>query len=150
VSGNGGYSTPAGARPAKPGTYYWVASYSGDPNNRAVSSVCAAEPIVVVDPGRASAHGPQGCIATSAPVYVTGREIRSVTFYMDGPRRKLRTVAHPDKKGRYLIHIAARELSPHIHRVEMLVVFEPRSKTKPKTMHVVLARCPSPAPVFTG
>jgi hypothetical protein len=150
VSGNGGYSTPAGARPAKPGTYYWVASYSGDPNNRALSSACAAEPIVVVDPGRASAHGPAECIATSAPVYVTGREIRSVTFYMDGPRRRIGTVEHSDGKGRYLIHIAARELSSHVHRVEMVVVFEPRSKTKPKTMRVVVARCPPPAPVFTG
>jgi hypothetical protein len=150
VTGNGGYSTPTGAIPAKAGTYYWVASYSGDPNNRAVSSACAVEPIVVVDPGRASAHGPEACIATTAPVYVTGREIRSVTFYMDGPRRRIGTVEHPDTKGRYLIHIAARELSSHVHRVEMVVVFDPRSKTKPKTMRVLVDRCPPPTPVFTG
>jgi hypothetical protein len=150
VSGNGAYSTPAGARPAKPGTYYWVASYSGDANNRSVSSACAAEPVVVVDPGLASAHGPEGCIVTSAPVYVTGREIRSVTFYMDGPRRRIGTVEHADHKGRYLVHIAARELSSHVHRVETVVVFEPRSKTRPKTMRVPVARCPPPAPVFTG
>jgi hypothetical protein len=81
---------------------------------------------------------------------VTGRQIKSVTFYMDGPRRKLRAVAHADKKGRYLINISARELSSGVHRVEIVVVFEPKSKTKPKTMHVVLERCPPPRPLFTG
>jgi hypothetical protein len=69
---------------------------------------------------------------------------------MDGPRRRIRTVEHSDNKGRYLIHIAAHELSSHVHRVVMVVVFEPRSKTKPKTMRVLVARCPPPHPVFTG
>src|SRR2546430_16336382 len=41
VSGDGDYETPAGAAPAAAGTYYWVASYSGDANNEGVSSGCA-------------------------------------------------------------------------------------------------------------
>jgi hypothetical protein len=41
---------PSGEYPANAaGTYFWVASYSGDAHNRGVSSGCAAEP-VVVDP----------------------------------------------------------------------------------------------------
>src|SRR5207302_1434748 len=47
VSGNGVYTTANGASPAATGTYYWVASYSGDANNKAVSSGCADEPITV-------------------------------------------------------------------------------------------------------
>src|SRR5437868_4276568 len=35
VSGDGDYETPAGAAPAAAGTYYWVASYSGDEIGRA-------------------------------------------------------------------------------------------------------------------
>src|SRR5438132_1383517 len=38
VSGNGDYSTPAGSSPTQAGTYYWVASYSGDANNKEARS----------------------------------------------------------------------------------------------------------------
>jgi FG-GAP-like repeat len=39
VSGTGPYSTP-GFTATEPGTYRWVASYSGDANNEAVSGAC--------------------------------------------------------------------------------------------------------------
>src|SRR5204862_2942214 len=47
VTGNGDYVTPAGASPTQAGTYYWVASYSGDGNNKAIASGCADEPVVI-------------------------------------------------------------------------------------------------------
>src|SRR5207244_2822202 len=47
VSGNGDYSTPAGSSPTQAGTYYWVASYSGDANNKEATSGCADEPVVI-------------------------------------------------------------------------------------------------------
>jgi hypothetical protein len=153
VTADGDYTTPAGVKLTKAGTYYWVAAYTGDANNRAVSSACAAEPIVVhprPPAGHATVHGPLECIVTSAPVYVTGHEIKSVTFYLDGPRRKLATVGHPDHKHRFIIHVSAHELTSHMHHVEIVVDFEPRSKTKPKTMRVLLERCPPPRPLFTG
>src|SRR5262249_4626475 len=84
VSANGAYGTPSGAAPSAAGTYYWVATYSGDANNNGVSSACAAEPVVVnapAQPGTATAHGPSECAVSNAPVYVTGRGIKSVTFY---------------------------------------------------------------------
>src|SRR5947208_463908 len=34
VTGNGGYPTPSGASPVPAGTFYWVAVYSGDANNK--------------------------------------------------------------------------------------------------------------------
>jgi hypothetical protein len=155
VSANGAYSTPSGAAPKVPGTYYWVATYSGDTNNQGVSSTCAAEPVVVnavpvvpVVPGAASAHGPSECVVSNAQVYVTGRQIKSVTFYLDGPNVK--TVTRPDKKGRYLININTRNMRAGVHRIKTVVNFVPSSKTKSKTMYVVVARCRPPRPVFTG
>src|SRR5258706_906713 len=47
VTGNGDYATPSGASPTPAGTYYWVATYSGDANNEGASSGCAAEPVAV-------------------------------------------------------------------------------------------------------
>src|SRR2546427_572641 len=38
VDGDGEYSTPQGASPTQAGTYYWVASYSGDANNKEATS----------------------------------------------------------------------------------------------------------------
>src|SRR5207244_1430909 len=33
--------------PTQAGTYYWVASYSGDANNKEATSGCAEEPVVI-------------------------------------------------------------------------------------------------------
>jgi hypothetical protein len=85
---------------------------------------------------------------SNARVYVTGRQIKSVTFYLDGP--KVKTLARSDKKGRYLVKINARKLGFGVHRVRIVVVFVPSSKNKSKTMYVLVARCRPPRPVFTG
>jgi hypothetical protein len=156
VSANGAYGTPSGAAPSAAGTYYWVATYSGDANNNGVSSACAAEPVVVnapVEPGTASAHGPSECVVSKAQVFVVGRQIKSVTFNLDPPKGKrasVKTVTRPDKKGRYLVNYNARELGSGVHRVKIVVAFKPSAKTKSKTMNVVVARCRPPRPVFTG
>src|SRR5262245_47308574 len=42
VSGNGSYTTLAGLIPTQAGTYWWTASYGGDPNNNSASSGCGA------------------------------------------------------------------------------------------------------------
>jgi uncharacterized repeat protein (TIGR01451 family) len=47
VSGNGTYTTPTGFVPTVPGTYQWVARYSGDPNNHRVVSELGDEPQTV-------------------------------------------------------------------------------------------------------
>src|SRR5439155_13333895 len=70
VSANGEYETPHGASPTAAHTYYWVATYSGDANNKEARSGCADEPITVnprpaiavlpaqVISGLAAPHGP--------------------------------------------------------------------------------------------
>jgi uncharacterized repeat protein (TIGR01451 family) len=47
ISANGTYSTPTGFQIANAGTYYWVASFSGDSNNNAFTSGCNDEPVGV-------------------------------------------------------------------------------------------------------
>ena len=47
VDDNGTFETPTGVKVDSAGTYYWVASFSGDSNNNKVSSGCADEPVVV-------------------------------------------------------------------------------------------------------
>src|SRR5207244_4433848 len=47
VGKDGDYETPHGSSPSAAGSYYWVASYSGDANNKAASSGCGDEPITV-------------------------------------------------------------------------------------------------------
>jgi len=51
VTGNGVYSTVNGFVPTIAGTYHWVASYSGDSNNKAVSSLPANGAEVAVGAG---------------------------------------------------------------------------------------------------
>jgi Putative Ig domain len=47
VNGNGSYTTPAGYTPTAPGTYWWTASYGGDPSNPATSTACGDEQVVI-------------------------------------------------------------------------------------------------------
>src|SRR5437588_394593 len=53
TNGNATYETPKGATLGSVGTYYWVASYSGDHNNSATKSGCEAEPVEVTPAGPA-------------------------------------------------------------------------------------------------
>jgi hypothetical protein len=52
VAGSGTYTTSATYTPPGAGTYYWVVTYSGDPNNFGAVSPCGAETTIVnpVDP----------------------------------------------------------------------------------------------------
>lgn len=49
VNGNGAYVSTPSYTPLAEGTYRWIASYSGDANNNAVSGACddAGESVVV-------------------------------------------------------------------------------------------------------
>ena len=47
VDDNGTFETPTGVKLQNAGTYYWVATFSGDPNNLSAGSGCADEKVVV-------------------------------------------------------------------------------------------------------
>jgi hypothetical protein len=167
VSGDGTYETPSGAVLGVAGTYYWVASYSGDHENTGATSGCADEPVevtpqpveakpvpvVVVLPekvisGEAQPHGPAACVAPTTTVYITGREIVSATFFLDG--HKVKTVRKPDAHGRYGIKISAQKLKYGVHRIKVIVTFEGKSQTAAKSLRILAFRCHPPQPKFTG
>jgi uncharacterized repeat protein (TIGR01451 family) len=50
IAANGSYTTPNGFAIQNAGTYYWVASFSGDANNNSFTSDCNSEPVVVNAP----------------------------------------------------------------------------------------------------
>lgn len=50
VNGAGSYRTSPGFTSNKVGTWRWTAAYSGDVNNVAVASACAAEPVAILAP----------------------------------------------------------------------------------------------------
>src|SRR5256886_234530 len=47
VEGSGESAAPQGASPTQAGTYYWVATYSGEANNKEAVSGCADEPVKI-------------------------------------------------------------------------------------------------------
>jgi hypothetical protein len=47
VTGNGAYTTPAGANPSQAGSYWWTASYSGDANNNPAATSCGDESVTI-------------------------------------------------------------------------------------------------------
>jgi hypothetical protein len=165
VSGNGDYATPHGAAPTA-GTYYWVASYSGDANDKEAQSGCADEPVTVGQPpaavvapatvvaqtkvvsGVATPHGPLECVAPTARTYIEGRQIASATFYLDG--HKMKTLTKPDRSRRFGITVSTSKLTFGVHRVKVRVVFKAGSETKPETMRILIFRCRPPRPTFTG
>jgi hypothetical protein len=94
VSGNGDY-TSAPFTPTRAGTYRWVASYSGDGNNDAVTTFCddAAEAVVVGNPtvhptltSTASASAPAGSsISDTAHLAGGSGPTGTITFSVYGP-----------------------------------------------------------------
>jgi hypothetical protein len=81
-------------------------------------------------------------------VFVKGRQIKSVTFFVNG--HKVKTVRHPDKHGRYAITVSAAGGGATVDRVKAVVRFVTSSQTKTKTLHLAVIRCPQPKPEFTG
>jgi hypothetical protein len=67
VSGNGSYTTPAGAKPAQAGTYWWTASYSGDSHNTQAATACGAELVSIskASPAIATAPSAGGTIGSA-------------------------------------------------------------------------------------
>ena len=93
---NGNASVPApGYTTNADGTYNWVATYSGDPNNVGASSSCGAESVVVsknntsITTEQSNADGATVGTAIKDTAHVTGNSpTGSVTFFLYGPGDK--------------------------------------------------------------
>jgi uncharacterized repeat protein (TIGR01451 family) len=113
----------------------------------------AVLPEVVAAPGAAKLRGPSGCLLKpTAKVYVTGSQILSVRFMLDG--KKIGTSTKADKLGRFAATIVRKNAKPGTHRVQAIVTFKSVSKTKPRTLQLRFSRCgevkPARAKGFTG
>ena len=72
---SGGVATSTGYTATATGTYYWVATYNGDTNNKSVTSGAALEPVTVNSPPTAN------CVSITA---VEGEAITPVTMTASG------------------------------------------------------------------
>jgi hypothetical protein len=100
--------------------------------------------------GRARIAGARTCPVSAFSVRVTGRQIRRVTFTVDG--RRVATVTRADRLGRWQARIDPRRLRTGTHRVRARVEFN-RGAGPSRTLRMSFRTCAAArqvAPNFTG
>jgi hypothetical protein len=101
--------------------------------------------------GRARIAGARTCPVSASNVRVTGRQIRRVTFTIDG--RRVATVTRADRLGRWHARVDPRRLRTGLHRVQARVEFS-RGAGSARTLRTSVRTCARPAaqvaPSFTG
>jgi hypothetical protein len=101
------------------------------------------------DSGSAKLHASQGCVlGNRAKVAVTGSNIDTVAFYVDGKR--IKTVTTPTSTGRFVISMRCSRLSFGAHRGRAVVTFEAGSSPAKRTLRFQITRGRQSSPRFTG
>jgi hypothetical protein len=100
--------------------------------------------------GRARLSGPSGCVPRPFNATVRGRQIRRVTFFVDGRRVAIRKAKRGQRTFR--ARIRPGRLSIGVHRVTARVVFRTASRTRARTLVLSFQHCArqAPSPRFTG
>jgi hypothetical protein len=100
--------------------------------------------------GRARLRGPSGCVYRTFRANVSGRQIRRVTFFVDGKRVAVRRARNGQRT--FTAKVTPGRLSIGVHRVTARVVFRTASRTRPRTLVLSFQRCArqAPSPRFTG
>ena len=100
--------------------------------------------------GRARLSGPSGCVYKPFNAVVRGRQIRRVTFFVDGRRIVIRKAKRGQRT--FKARIRPSRLSVGVHRVTARVVFRTPSRTRPRTLVLSFQHCArlAPSPRFTG
>ena len=100
--------------------------------------------------GTARLQGPSGCVSRPFNAVVRGRQLRRVTFFVDGRRVATRSV----RRGQRLVTLRIRpsRLGVGVHRVTARVVFRTASRTRARSLVLSFQRCgrQAPSPRFTG
>ena len=111
----------------------------------------AASPIStpLVTPGSAQIAGPRGPVSGPFVVTVTGRDIKKVTFRLDG--RRMRSVRARPGRSKFTLRIDPRRQSRRVHRITARVTFATPGRT-PTTLRLIYRRPPASArpPRFPG
>ena len=79
------------------------------------------------------------------PAAVNGRQIRRVTFFVDGRRVAVRRGTRNGQR-RFTARVTPGRLSLGVHRVTARVVFRTASRTRPRTLVLSFQRCARQAP----
>ena len=114
-----------------------------------VSSPDGAEPVAASsaedepDTGEARLSGPTDCVRGPFRVRVSGSEISSVTFFVDGRQRRM--VRADGDGGEFALRVDPREQSDRVHRVRADARFESATATRPESMRLTYQRCPQTA-----
>jgi hypothetical protein len=117
----------------------------------AVAPARAVQGVRAVSRGRARIAGARTCPVSAFNVRVTGRQIRRVTFTVDG--RRVAAVTRADRLGRWQARVNPRRLRAGLHRVRARVEFN-RGAGSARTLRMSFRTCARPAaqvaPSFTG
>jgi hypothetical protein len=102
------------------------------------------------DSGSAALHASShGCVAGKrAKAAVSGNNIASVAFYVDGKRVK--TVTRPAATGRFVFSMRCARLSVGAHRARAVVTFTPGTSPARRTLRYQITRLQQSSPRFTG
>ena len=88
----------------------------------------------------------RNCVNHSrAKVTVSGDEVDSVVFYVDG--RRVKAVNQPTARGTYVLSMRCRSLTPGAHRGRAVVTDTSGDNS---TLRFTIARTAQAAPRFTG
>ncbi|MGH2942100.1 MAG: hypothetical protein ACRDLN_04925 [Solirubrobacteraceae bacterium] len=100
--------------------------------------------------GRARIAGKTGCVTQNFNVTVTGRQIRRVTFFLDGNR--IKTLRRPNAGSAYRSAVRPGRLKLGTHRIVARTTFTPESGTRPRELRLAFQHCARAAsrPKFTG
>ena len=114
----------------------------------ALTPAVAAERVPAVH-GSATLLSAQGClVANRAEASVSGTAIASVAFYVDGKR--VRTVASPDRRGRFTLTLSCARLRFGTHRARAVVAFEAGIRPARRTIGFQITRSTRPSPRFAS
>jgi hypothetical protein len=101
------------------------------------------------DSGSATLHASQGCVSGDrAKPYVTGDNIDSVAFFLDG--KHVKTVTQANANGRYAISLNCSHLSVGAHRARAVASFESGTSPATQTLRFQITRSRQGSPRFAG
>jgi hypothetical protein len=104
-------------------------------------------PVPVV--GAAKLHVSLGCVShTRAKAVVTGTNIDTVAFYVDGKRQK--TVSSPTSSGRYVFTMSCSRLSVGAHTARAVATFQAGTSPEQQTLRFQITRARQASARFTG
>jgi len=164
VNGTVEKSFECAAAPAQPPTGGGTTPVGGTPPSGGTTPAGGTTPTVAPAPsggttgggvlpattvsGRARLLGPSGCVMQAFKARVRGRQIRAVTFFVDGKRVKRIT----GERSVYALRIRPTRYGFGRHRVIARVQFSAESGTASRRLPLTFRRCAraAGAPRFTG